>query len=83
MEGNRSKFRELLLDVFLLDPSEFRWDLTRSQIDTWDSLGTVSLAVGIQDVFGHHLTPAEATGLASVEDILEVLRRKGVAFGDA
>lgn len=82
MDANRSRLRELLLDVFLLDPAEFRWDLKRSQIDTWDSLGTVSLAVGIQDVFGHHLTPAEATGLTSVEDIVEVLRRKEVDFGD-
>jgi acyl carrier protein len=83
MDANRSRLRDLLLDVFLLDPSEFHWDLKRSQIDTWDSLGTVSLAVGLQDVFGHHLTPGEATGLTSVEDIVEVLRRKGVALGDA
>lgn len=83
MEDNRPKLRELLLDVFLLDPTEFRWDLKRSQIDTWDSLGTVSLAVGIQDVFGHHLEAGEATGLTGVEDIVDILRRKGVAFGDA
>jgi acyl carrier protein len=78
--SNRAKLRELLLDVFLLDPEEFRFDLTRGEIDTWDSLGTVSLAIGIQEVFGHHLTPAEATSLASVEDILAVLRSKGVEF---
>jgi acyl carrier protein len=83
MHDNRDKLRGLLLDVFLLDPKEFRWDLKRSQIDTWDSLGTVSLAVGIQDVFGYHLTSAEATSLSSVKDIVEVLRRKGVALGDA
>ena len=80
---NREKLRDLLIDVFLLDAAEFRFDLRRGEIDTWDSLGTVSLAVGIQDVFGHHLTPAEATGMASVEDIVAMLRRKGVDFGDA
>jgi len=80
---NRDKLRELLIDVFLLDAGEFRFDLERAEIDTWDSLGTVSLAVGIQDVFGHHLTPAEATGMASVEDIVAMLRGKGVDFGDA
>ena len=81
--SNREKLRELLIDVFLLDAGEFRFDLERGEIDTWDSLGTVSLAVGIQDVFGHHLTPAEATGMASVEDIVAMLRGKGVDFGDA
>jgi acyl carrier protein len=80
---NREKLKSLLLDVFLLDESEFRFDLRREDIGTWDSLGTVSLAVGIQDVFGHHLSPAEATSLASVADIVAVLRAKGVDFADA
>jgi acyl carrier protein len=80
---NREKLKNLLVDVFLLDESEFRFDLQREDIATWDSLGTVSLAVGIQDVFGHHLSPAEATSLASVEDIVAVLRAKGLDFPDA
>ncbi|MEO8430287.1 MAG: acyl carrier protein [Acidobacteriota bacterium] len=81
--SNRDRLRELLLDVFLLDPGQFRFDLTRDEVDSWDSLGTVSLAVGIQEVFGHHLSPQEATRLASVEDIMAALRAKGVDFGDA
>ena len=80
---NREKLKGLLLDVFLLDEGEFRFDLRREDIATWDSLGTVSLAVGIQDVFGHHLSPAEATSLASVEDIVAILRARGVDFLDA
>jgi acyl carrier protein len=81
--SNREKLKALLVDVFLLGESEFRFDLRREEIVTWDSLGTVSLAVGIQDVFGYHLSPAEATSLASVEDIMAILRAKGVDFHDA
>ena len=81
--SNREKLKSLLIDVFLLDESEFRFDLRREDIGTWDSLGTVSLAVGIQDVFGHHLSPAEATSLASVADIVAILRARGVDFPDA
>ena len=81
--SNREKLRSLLIDVFLLDESEFRFDLRREDIGTWDSLGTVSLAVGIQDVFGHHLSPAEATSLDGVEDIVAILRAKGVDVADA
>lgn len=81
--SNRQKLKSLLIDVFLLDESEFRFDLKREEIGTWDSLGTVSLAVGIQDVFGHHLSPAEATSLSGVEDIVAILRAKGVDFSDA
>jgi len=78
--GNREKLRQLLLDVFLLDPSEFRWDLERSQVETWDSLGTVSLAVGVQDVFGYHMAPAEATGLKSVPDHVALLAARGIGL---
>jgi acyl carrier protein len=81
--NNRDRLRELFIDVFLLDPAEFRFDLTRGEVDSWDSLGTVSLALGIEEVFGHHLTPAEATSLAGVADVIEVLSRRGVEFGDA
>ena len=79
----RERLRELLLDVFLLDPGEFRFDLKRTEIESWDSLGMVSLALGIEETFGHHLSPAEVTGLAGVEDIIAVLSRRGVDFGDA
>jgi acyl carrier protein len=77
---SREKLRQLLLDAFLLDSSEFRWDLTRADVDTWDSLGTVSLAVGVQDVFGYHLTPAEATEIRSVGDLIALLKSRGFVF---
>ena len=81
--SNREKLRELLIDVFLLDAGGVSLRSRARRNRHLGSLGTVSLAVGIQDVFGHHLTPAEATGLASVEDIVAVLRSKGVEFPDA
>ncbi len=80
--SNYEKLKNLLVDVFLLEPSEFRLDLSRDEIDSWDSLGVVSLAVGIEETFGYHLTPEEATGVKSVQDIINILRSKGVVFDD-
>ena len=77
---NREKLRNLIDDVFLLEPSEFRFDLSRDEVDTWDSLGVVSMAVGIHETFGYHLTPDEATGIESIQDILDVLTAKGIDF---
>lgn len=77
---NREKLQNVLLDIFLLAPEEFRFDLTRDEIDTWDSLGVVSLAVGIHEAFGYHMTPEEATGLRSVPDLISLLTSKGIAF---
>lgn len=76
--SNRAKLKQLMLDVFLLDDTEFRFDLRRSEIDTWDSLGVVSLAVGVHQTFGYHPTPEEATGLAGVADVIALLEARGI-----
>ncbi len=78
--NNREKLKNLLMDVFLLDPAEFRFDLRRDEVDTWDSLGVVSLAVGVHEQFGYHFTMAEAMGLRGVDDIIAVLSSKEISF---
>lgn len=83
MTNDRAKLRDLLLDVFLLSPDEFRFDLTREEIDTWDSLGVVSLAVGIHETFGYHMTPQEATSLRGIADVMTLLSSKGFDFGQS
>ncbi len=50
------------------------------EIDTWDSLGVVSLAVGVEETFGYHFSPDEAMGLASIQDIVQLLGKKGIEF---
>jgi acyl carrier protein len=77
---NQAKLKKVVEDVFLLQPGEFRPDLRRSEVETWDSFGVVSLAVGIQETFGYHLSPAEAVGIKSVADIISILSAKGFDF---
>ena len=80
--NNREKLQDLLLDVLLLDLSEFRFDLDREEIETWDSMAVVSIAVGVDETFGYHFTPEEATGLTGVADIIRILESKGISFAD-
>ncbi len=80
--SNREKLQQMMTDIFLLGPTEFRFDLRREEIETWDSLGVVSLAVGVEQTFGHHFTPDEASGVRSVEDIMQILSAKGIDFGN-
>lgn len=77
---NREKLKKVVEDVFLLQPGEFRFDLRRDEVETWDSFGVVSLAVGIQEAFGYHFTPAEAANIKSVSDVIRVLSEKGFNF---
>ena len=79
---NREKLSDLLLDIFLLEPEEFSFDLTREDVETWDSLAVVSVAVGVKETFGYHFTPEAATGVARVQDIIDLLENKGISFAD-
>jgi acyl carrier protein len=74
----RKKLDDLLSDVFLLDGCDLSDELRRADLDTWDSLGTVSLAVGVEEVFGYHMTLDEATRLESVGDLVALLQAKGI-----
>ena len=77
---NRTKLKKLLIDVFLLEEDEFSFDLTRQDIETWDSLGIVSMAVGVNETFGYHFAPEEAMRIQSVKDIINILESKGITF---
>lgn len=79
---NREKLQDLLLDVLLLDPSEFRFDLRREEIQTWDSMAVVAIAVGVDETFGYHFTPEEATSLTGVADIINILETRGISFAE-
>ncbi len=80
--SNRDKLKHLLMDIFILEEADFRFDLKREEIMTWDSLGTVSMAVGVQETFGYHFTPEEALGVTGVQDIIRILESKGISFNE-
>lgn len=79
---NREKLQDLLQDILLLDPSEFRFDLTRDEVQTWDSLSVVSIAVGVNETFGYHFSSEEAVGIKGVADIMNVLETRGISFAE-
>ena len=79
---NREKLQDLLQDILLLDPSEFRFDLGRDDVETWDSMSIVAIAVGVDETFGYHMSPEEAIQIAGVADIIEILEAKGISFAE-
>jgi acyl carrier protein len=78
--SNREKLKQLVLDVFLLSEEEFSFDLKKADTQTWDSLGVVSIAVGVQEVFGYHFTQEEAMAITSVRDIMNFLEKNEISF---
>lgn len=79
---NRERLKNLMLDILLLEPSEFSFDLRRDQVEEWDSLAVVAVAVGVEETFGHHMTQEEAMNIHGVPDIIHYLESKGVSFDD-
>ena len=80
--NNKEKLKELIEDILLLEPDEYSLELNRDQVDTWDSLSVVSIAVGLEETFGYHPSPPEATAIHSVNDVIELLESKGISFDD-
>jgi|TARA_B110000495_G_C22944614_1_gene552937 acyl carrier protein len=82
MSENRKKLKNLVMDLFLLEEPEFRFDLLREDVEAWDSLGVVSISVGVQETFGYHFTHDEALSVKGVQDIINLLETKGITFGE-
>ncbi len=80
--NNREKLKHLFLDIFLLNHSEFNFELKREKVETWDSLGIVALAVGIEETFGYHLKPKEAIAIKGIPDIINILETNGISFSE-
>ena len=80
--NKNQQLKELLMDVFLIDESEYSLELTQDDIETWDSMGLVAMGVGIEETFGYHLTQAEALSVRKFQDVVDILTSNGIAFDD-
>ena len=79
---NKEKLKDMLVEMLLLEEGEFRFDLMKKEVKTWDSLAVVAMAVGIAETFGYHMKPEEAVSIHGVEDIIKILESKGIGFHD-
>ena len=79
---NKEKLEDLILDILLIEPEEYSLDLKREDVNSWDSLAVVSIAVGCHETFGYHFDPKEATSVNSVQDIIKILESKDISFNE-
>jgi len=79
---NRSRLQTLFEDILLLTDGEFRFDLRREDVATWDSLAVVAIATGVEETFGYHMSEEEAVGIQSVPDLMRLLEVRGISFAE-
>ena len=72
-----AEFLARLAEAFSTSPARISLDSVQSELDGWDSMGSINLISLIQDEFNLNLSMDELDGLESVRDILGLLEKKG------
>jgi acyl carrier protein len=52
-------------------------EVSREDVDGWDSLGALALMAELDERFGIILTAEESREMTRIEDVLQLLRRHG------
>ncbi len=71
---------EVVARVFNLDPSEVTEESSKDTIEEWDSMGNMSLVIGLEEAFKVSLSIADAMEMTSVQRIKSMLKEYGVAL---
>ncbi|MFM1945475.1 MAG: hypothetical protein RI897_4457 [Verrucomicrobiota bacterium] len=74
---NEAEALRWIAELFEEAPENVRADTPRSDIATWDSLGVLTLMADLNERFDIIMTAEQIGGMASVADLLEVLRSNG------
>ena len=70
------KILEILKDTFQLDSVDR--NCSQSTCDSWDSMGQLNLVAELEDAFDISLEPEEIGTMKSFDDIVRILKGKGV-----
>jgi len=71
-----------IAEIFEAPPEEVTVTSPRSDIPGWDSLGTLSLMASLDERFNIQIMDKDLGKLQCVNDILDVLRQRGLVCED-
>ncbi len=69
-------------EIFEARPEEVTVTSSRNAIPGWDSLGLLSLMAGLDERFNIQITATDIGKLQCVNDILDILRQRGLVCED-
>lgn len=70
----------LLAQCLNTSESELNIETKSDDLDTWDSLAVINLAISLEGEYGVSLTAEEVEQLKSVKAIIEILGRHEIAI---
>jgi acyl carrier protein len=73
-----ARLKRLIVDVLLIDDEEYQDDFGPDEIESWDSLATVTLASAIEKEFGVRVPSEEMAAFNCIGDIRQFVRSNGI-----
>jgi acyl carrier protein len=80
MTSNFEKLRHLCAECLQIPVGQVTYSLSQDQIPSWDSVATAILIPELEEVFGVSFDIDEILELTSIDEIIKVLKDKGVPF---
>ena len=72
------KLEEIIANIFELEPSQIKKEMTPADIETWDSLSQLNLISSIENEFQIKFEIDEIFTVMKIGDIYSLLSKKGV-----
>ena len=74
----KEKVISVFANTFGKQPGDIPDSLSQKDFAAWDSLQHLNLMVALEEAFGVEFEPDEIVEISSIQDILSVLKNKGV-----
>lgn len=78
MTNTDVKLKDILVKVLLVDKKEISDDLSRKDVEEWDSMSHLMLVSEIESVFKVALSDDDIIGIHKVSDIKKILKKNGM-----
>ncbi len=77
---NKDKYDAIFQEVFEIDKSDLTEELEYQSIDSWDSVGHMSLMAELEDCFDIMLEMDDIVDFGSYKTGIETMKKYGVDF---
>ncbi len=72
----KQKIKEIMASVFEMDAKNISDNVSQKNLEAWDSLQHLNLAVELEEVFNIEFTPNEISKMNSLEAIVNIVEMK-------
>jgi len=78
MVNPEKKLKEIVSKVLLLEETEINDDISRKDVESWDSLAHLMLINEVESAFGVFLSDEDTVEINTIGDLKRKLRKLGI-----